>query len=311
VVDVADNYDALGYPADGAARDARYTRYVAPSRILRTQTSAMLPPLLRALAPAPAREVLLACPGVVYRRDCIDRLHLAEPHQLDLWRLRPGPTLGEAELRQMVELTLGAALPGVELRTRPARHPYTEQGLELEARWGEAWVEVGECGLASPALLARCGLRGVSGLAMGLGLDRLLLLRKGLPDLRLLRAEDPRIAEQMRDLSPWREVAHTPPVRRDLSLAVDEGTTPEELGDHVREALGPEARWVEEVLVVAETHGAALPAQARDRLGLQEGQKNVLLRLTLRDPERSLTREEANHLAEAIYAALHQGLSGR
>ena len=68
-----DNYDRLGYPPDGAARDARYTRYVCETALLRTQTSAMLPPLLRALAAAPPEDVVLSCPGLVYRRDVIDR----------------------------------------------------------------------------------------------------------------------------------------------------------------------------------------------------------------------------------------------
>ena len=55
VVPVDDNYDRLHYPADGAARDARYTRYVDDTHVLRTQTSAMIPPLLQSLANAPPK----------------------------------------------------------------------------------------------------------------------------------------------------------------------------------------------------------------------------------------------------------------
>src|SRR5579885_3127126 len=84
VVDVADNYDRLHYPEGGAARDARYTRYVTERALLRTQTSAMIPPVLRLLAAADPKDVLVACPGLVYRRDAIDRLHTGEPHQIDL-----------------------------------------------------------------------------------------------------------------------------------------------------------------------------------------------------------------------------------
>src|SRR5262245_54126047 len=75
IVSVADNYDRLHYPAGGAARDSRYTRYVCEGALLRTQTSALIPPLLRQLAADPLSDLLLACPGLVYRRDCIDRLH--------------------------------------------------------------------------------------------------------------------------------------------------------------------------------------------------------------------------------------------
>jgi len=60
-------------------------------------------------------------------------------------------------------------------------------------RGDNEWIEIGECGLASPALLAASGLPAHTGLAMGLGLDRLVMLRKGIDDIRLLRATAPRI----------------------------------------------------------------------------------------------------------------------
>jgi phenylalanyl-tRNA synthetase alpha chain len=72
IVSIADNYDHLGYPPGGAARDERYTRYVCDTALLRSQTSAMIPPLLR--APLGDDEIL-SCAGLVYRRDAIDRLH--------------------------------------------------------------------------------------------------------------------------------------------------------------------------------------------------------------------------------------------
>src|SRR5262245_38366491 len=88
VVPVTDNYDRLGYAADAVARDVRYSRYVGPGLMLRSHTSAMVPPLLDDLAAAPEPDVLLACTGIVYRRDAIDRYHVGEPHQLELWRIR-------------------------------------------------------------------------------------------------------------------------------------------------------------------------------------------------------------------------------
>jgi phenylalanyl-tRNA synthetase alpha chain len=309
IVSIADNYDHLHYPPEGAARDARYTRYVCDTALLRTQTSAMIPGLLRRLAPAPVEDVLLACPGLVYRRDCIDRLHTGEPHQLDLWRIRRGPPLGVAELREMIETVVRAVLPGRELRMEPARHPYTTDGLQIDVREGSQWVEIGECGLALPALLAENGLdtRSTTGLAMGLGLDRILMLRKGLDDIRLLRSEDPRIASQLLDLEPYRPVSSMPAVRRDLSLVVGQEETPEELGDAVRAALGERARLVESVEVLSETPYEALPPAAVARMGVSPGQRNVLLRVVLRALERTLTHEECNTLRDDIYAALHRG----
>jgi phenylalanyl-tRNA synthetase alpha chain len=311
IVSVVDNYDHLHYPPDGAARDARYTRYVCDTALLRTQTSAMIPGLLRRLAEAPPEDVLLACPGLVYRRDCIDRLHTGEPHQMDLWRVRRGAPLGDADLREMIETVVRALLPGRELRVEPARHPYTTDGLQIDVREGDQWVEIGECGLALPALLTENGLEPgrTTGLAMGLGLDRILMLRKGLDDIRLLRSADPRIASQMLDLEPYRPVSSMPAVRRDLSLVLGEEDTPEELGDAVRAALGTRAELVESVEVRSETPYRALPAAAVARLGITPGQKNVLLRVVLRALDRTLTHEECNVLRDDIYAALHRGSS--
>jgi phenylalanyl-tRNA synthetase alpha chain len=308
VVTVADNYDRLLYPPGGASRDARYTRYVASGRLLRTQTSAMIPPLLSRLAAAPPQDALLSCPGLVWRRDRIDRLHVGAPHQLDLWRIRRGDGLGSTELVAMIQTVIGALLPGHPLKTLSTVHPYTAGGLEIHVEVNGEWVEVGECGVAHPRILADAGLPPeYSGLALGLGLDRVLMLRKGLDDLRLLRSTDPRVTSQLLDLSPWRPVSDQPPIRRDLSLAVHERLKAEELGDRVRETMGDRAGDVEAVEVLSETTHAALPEPARDRLGLSPGQKNVLVRLTLRALTRTLTDAEANRLRDEVYAALHEG----
>jgi phenylalanyl-tRNA synthetase alpha chain len=299
IVSIADNYDRLGYPADGAARERRYTRYVCDAALLRTQTSAMLPPLLAQPLPA---DVVLSCPGIVYRRDVIDRLHVGEPHQVDLWRIARSH-LGVDDLRVMIGAVIGAALPGVEWRTQAATHPYTTNGLQIEAKIEDEWIEIGECGLASRALV----LPPSTGLAMGLGLDRLLMLRKGISDIRLLRATDPRIASQLLGLEPYREVSTMPPVRRDLSLAVDEPVDVELLGDRVRDALGDRAVLVEAIELVSQTPAADLPPAAIARIGIGPHQLNALVRVTLRAVDRSLTHAECNVLRDDIYRALHRG----
>jgi phenylalanyl-tRNA synthetase alpha chain len=307
VVPVADNYDALGYPPDGPARESRYTRYVDAGRLLRSQTSAAVPPALRALAPAAPDDVLVCAPGLVYRRDAIDRLHVGEPHQLDLWRVTE-QAMTPVDLEAMVAAVVEALLPGAQWRALPASHPYTEGGREVEVLAGGEWVELLECGLAHPHVLAAGGLGGHSGLAMGIGLDRAVMLRKGIGDIRLLRSDDPRVAEQMRDLEAYREVSAQPPARRDMSIACPPGLTDEDLGDGVRGALSAEqAEWIEEVAVAARTPAAELPAAARERIGIADDQENLLVRVVLRHPTRSLAKAEANALRDRIYAALHEG----
>jgi phenylalanyl-tRNA synthetase alpha chain len=320
IVPVEDNYDRLRFDPEAVTRDARYTRYVNAGHVLRSHASAMIPPALRALAEAtapdradpdadPVADVLLACPGIVYRRDAIDRLHTATPHQLDLWRISRQRRLGLADLDEMVGLLADELVPGRPWRAEARVHPYTLDGRQIDVLCDGEWIEVWECGLAHPEVLEGAGLRADdwSGLALGMGLDRLLMLRKGIPDIRLLRSEDPRVASQLWDLAPYRPVSSMPPVRRDLSIAVGVDDAVEDLGDRVREALRDDAAAVEEVAVLAETAYEDLPPAARARLGMGRGQKNVLVRVVLRHLERTLTDEEANRLRDRVYAALHRG----
>jgi phenylalanyl-tRNA synthetase alpha chain len=306
VVPIADNYDHLGYPAADVTRESRYTRYVDDARMLRSHSTALVPSALRQLAADPAEEVLLVCPGISYRRDAIDWQHTGTPHQLDLWRVSQRP-LGTADLEQMITALLAALVPGLPSRQIPRQHPYTSGGRQVDVRVRRDWVEVWECGLAHRDVLRRAGLPNSHGLALGMGLDRLLMLRKGIPDIRLLRSADPRVACQLQDLAPYRPVSSQPAVRRDLSVAVDAGDDAETLGDRVRDALGADADAVEDVRVLSAAGQAQLPAAAVARLGLQPGQRNLLLRVVLRRLDRTLTDAEANELRDRIYAAVHRG----
>ena len=299
VVDIADNYDRLGYSPDARARDARYTRYVDATRMLRSQTSALVPGGLRAMARDGTLPAILACPGMVYRRDVIDRLHTGTPHQLDVWPIGTG----ERDISELVRVAVTAALPGVAWRTRAARHPYTTGGVEIEAWDGTAWVEIGEGGVAAAGVLRGAGLTPYArGLALGLGLDRLVMLRKGIGDIRLLRSADPRVSRQMTDLRPYRPVSAQPAARRDVSVAMPAGVSAEEIGDRVREVLGAQAHLVEEVTLLSVTPVADLPAAARQRLA--GGEVNVLIRVVLRDLHGSLPRERVNALRDRLLDGL-------
>ena len=310
VVSVRDNYDRLLVPPDSVARDARYTRYLNEQAILRTHTSAIVPPTLDRLSADPTPELLLSCPGLCYRRDSIDREHTGEPHQLDLWRIRSqGHALATSDLHEMIGAIVEGVLPEYDWRVIATGHPYTEDGVQIDVRNADGWMEIGECGVANAEVLIGSGLAAppASGLAMGLGLDRILMLRKRIDDIRLLRATDRRVADQMLDLEPYRAVSSMPPVLRDLSIAAATGVTEEDLGDRIRAALGPETRSVEALEVMSETAYEDLPEAARERLGIAPGQKNMLVHVVLRDLERTLTDAEANELRDAVYAAIHEG----
>ncbi|HKR48479.1 MAG TPA: hypothetical protein VJT72_02665 [Pseudonocardiaceae bacterium] len=159
IVSIEDNYDNLGFDHVDITRDARYTRYVDDHRMLRSHSSAMIPTALRTVADDPAEDLLLVCPGIVYRRDAIDRLHTETPHQLDLWRItRRRPPRTDTDLDDMISTLLGALLPGATDRTEPRLHPYTLDGRQVDVAHDGGWVEVAECGLAHPDVLAKAGL---------------------------------------------------------------------------------------------------------------------------------------------------------
>jgi phenylalanyl-tRNA synthetase alpha chain len=310
VVPVGDNYDRLRYAPSAIARDARYSRYLTDELMLRSHTSSMVPAALEQVAASGGGDVTLLCPGMVYRRDVIDRQHVGEPHQLDIWRIREdrGRPLDDEALDRMIDRIVEVALPGRRWRAVPATHPYTLAGRQIDVEDDDRWVEVGECGLAHPEVLADAGLPpSASGLASGWGLDRLVMLRKGIDDIRLLRSTDPRVERQLHDLEPYRPVSSLPPAIRDLSVAMDGVPDPELLGDELRSALGDDAGDIESVEVLATNPGDQLPRRALERLGMQSEQHNVLVRAVLRSLDRTLTAEEANRLRDRIYARIHRG----
>src|SRR5215470_112348 len=148
VVPIADNYDRLFYEPTAIARSARYSHYIDEKRMLRTHTTAGIPPLLAETR----RDRLIVCPGLVYRRDVVDRLHVGEPHQTDFWIVRQA-RLHRADLLEMIGTVIGTVLPGRPYRCNETFHPYTVNGLEVEVQVGDRWVEVLECGEVHPWLL--------------------------------------------------------------------------------------------------------------------------------------------------------------
>ena len=308
IVSVQENYNRLHYPADGPARAERYTRYVCEEALLRTSTTAMVPPALSKLQQSLTGEDLIVCPGLVYRRDSIDRLHLGEIHQMDLWRVSE-KTLTGIDLCEMINLIISTVLPGRKYRLESRTHPYTLEGLQMDVSYEGNWVEIGECGLAHPDILQENlpERPELSGLAMGLGLDRILMIRKGLKDVRLIDSNHPQISAQMLDLSPYREVSVMPSVKRDISLVVDRDLTLEEIGDLVREELGERANWVEDVDLIGDSSYEDLPQQVIQKLGMNPTQKNILLRIELKALDRTLMDRECNEVRNQIYALLHKG----
>jgi phenylalanyl-tRNA synthetase alpha chain len=92
-----------------------------------------------------------------------------------------------------------------------------------------------------------------------------------------------------------------------MSIATAPGMDAETIGDRVREALGERAVAVEDLAVISETPMELLPPQAAARIGIRTGQVNLLVRMVLRHPTRTLTDAAANVLRDEVYALLHEG----
>lgn len=236
----------------------------------------------------------LLCPGLVYRRDTVDRLHTGTPHQLDVWRI----STAEEPLDDLIHTVVTTLLPGKRYRTVDAQHPYTTHGKQIDVEHDGEWVEIAECGRAARHVVKHHP----HGLAMGLGLDRILMLRKGIPDIRLLRNTDPRISTQMLDLTEYRPISRHPAAIRDISIIANDEEDAETLGDRIR-ALVPED-VVEEIEILSETPSEQLPPHVQQRLDTKRGQKNVLIRVTMRAPERTLTDRETNEIRDRLLQGL-------
>jgi phenylalanyl-tRNA synthetase alpha chain len=313
IVTIEDNYDNLLIDKDNISRSSTYTHYVDQTHILRTHDTAHIPGILRDLAKRNDwDDVVILTPAVVYRRDVTDKKHLAAIQMLGIWRICKNTQLVRQDLRTVVEGVAEVAAPGWRLRIVDMPHPYTKEGMEVNAVKDERDIEILECGLINDQILANAGLDPTvySGWASGIGLDRLVMTLKSIPDIRYLRSTNPKIAAQMKDLEPYVEVSMQPAIRRDLSYSVPNTYVEEDISSDIRDALGTHVDALEEVEILSETSYQSLPEIVRVRLGINPDQKNALVRITLRHLERSLTNAEANRIYAQIYPKINHGTAG-
>ncbi|SDG99258.1 phenylalanine--tRNA ligase subunit alpha [Pseudonocardia oroxyli] len=180
------NFDALNFGKDHPARTMQDTFYLNDGTVLRTHTS---PVQVRALL---NRElpVYVVCPGRTFRTDELDATHTPVFHQVEGLAVDEGITM--AHLKGTLD-AFARAMFGQEstTRLRPSFFPFTEPSAEVdvwfpEKKGGAGWVEWGGCGMVNPNVLRACGVdpEVYSGFAFGMGLERTLQFRNGLPDMR-------------------------------------------------------------------------------------------------------------------------------
>ncbi|ORB80543.1 phenylalanine--tRNA ligase subunit alpha [Mycobacterium timonense] len=183
------NFDALNFPADHPARSEQDTFYIAPEgsrQLLRTHTS---PVQVRTLL---ARElpVYVISIGRTFRTDELDATHTPVFHQVEGLAVDRG--LSMAHLRGTLDAFARAEFgPQARTRIRPHFFPFTEPSAEVDVwfvgkKGGAGWVEWGGCGMVHPNVLRAAGIDPdvYSGFAFGMGLERTLQFRNGIPDMR-------------------------------------------------------------------------------------------------------------------------------
>ncbi|ATE56512.1 phenylalanine--tRNA ligase subunit alpha [Actinosynnema pretiosum] len=194
------NFDALNFGKDHPARSMQDTFYVGPADsglVLRTHTS-----------PVQARTLLdrelpvyVVCPGRTFRTDELDATHTPVFHQVEGLAVDKGLTM--AHLKGTLD-AFARAVFGDESRTRlrPSFFPFTEPSAEVdvwfpEKKGGAGWVEWGGCGMVNPNVLRNCGVdpEVYSGFAFGMGLERTLQFRNGIPDMRDMVEGDVRFTQ--------------------------------------------------------------------------------------------------------------------
>ena len=308
IVDPKYNYDKLYYPADTITKSSVYTRWLNEHEILRTQMTSCIPKIL----PNIKEDVILMCPGIVYRRDVVDKTHVGEPHQMDIWLVSKSKKYTREDLLEIVSCVVNAVLPDVKWRYNETSHYYTKDGIEVEILVNNKWLEILECGLILPKLLDDSGLNSDewSGLALGIGLDRSVMIRKQIDDIRILRSENPNISKQMLDLKKYKQVSKYQKVKRDLSIATYIDSDIEIIGDDIRHIMCDNVSKIEEIIQVSETSYEQLPKHVSERLGMDDSMKNILLRITLCSLEYQISSEEANDIYNKIYSNIHKGSVG-
>lgn len=314
MVPAVDNFDKLLFTPGNPGRSSTYTRYTDEDHVLRTHTSALIPSTYEALDTKVIDKTTFVLPGLVYRRDVIDPRHLDVFHQIDVWTLQDNskyPPVGREDLLALARTVFEAACPGAEMIVYEAKHPYTIDGIEVYAKVEGKEIEVFEAGLAHPEVLRNSGIdpEQFSGLALGMGIERLIMARKNLPDIRIIRSSDPRIVKQMTNLDEYKNVSDQPAISRDMSYTVNKNDTEEDICEVIRDVFGDNADLLEEVIILERTPFEKLHPKAIENLGAKEGQDNVLVRIIIRHPDKTLTKQEAADMYTAAYPKLHQGIT--
>ena len=199
------NFEALNIPKDHPARSEQDTFYINDNIVLRTQTSPIQIRTMENQEP----PIKMISPGKVYRSDAVDATHSPIFYQMEGLVIDKGVTF--ADLKGTLELFAKKMFGDkVVTKFRPHHFPFTEPSAEMDATCfvcegkgcrvckGSGWIEILGCGMVHPNVLRNCGIdpEVYSGFAFGFGVDRMVMLKYGIDDIRLLYESDMRFLNQ-------------------------------------------------------------------------------------------------------------------
>ncbi|HAP79644.1 MAG TPA: phenylalanine--tRNA ligase subunit alpha [Ruminococcus sp.] len=198
-------FEALNLPPDHPARDTQDTFYITDNILLRTQTSSVQVHVMETQKP----PIRIISPGRVYRSDAVDATHSPLFHQIEGLVVDKGITM--SDLKGTLEMLMKKIYGNdCKLRFRPHHFPFTEPSCEVDISCfncggkgcsmckDEGYIELLGAGMVHPKVLEGCGIDSsvYSGFAFGLGLERMVMGRYDINDLRLLYENDLRFLEQ-------------------------------------------------------------------------------------------------------------------
>lgn len=197
------NFSALNVPADHPARDMQDTFWTKEDangvrHVPRTHTTSVSLRLLEEMAKTGAQSLRVIAPAKVFRNEATDMTHEAQFYQVDGVAVGPVGTVTMAHLKGTLEQFYREYFgEGAKVRFRPSFFPFTEPSVEVDMWWqvpGKEgkWLEMAGAGMLHPNVIKNAGLdpEKTAGFAFGGGLERLIMVKHGVPDVRLFHSGD-------------------------------------------------------------------------------------------------------------------------
>ncbi len=306
IVTVEQCFDLLNMPKDHPSRRETDTYYLDNTHILRTHTTVFWSFYLKDKEILEKLEkdgeIKALSPGIVFRKDEIDRSHYPAFHQIDglLICKKSKKVIAQEGLKDVqIKLAKGIFGSDIEWKFIPDEFPYTIGSLEMDIKFNGEWMEVNGAGLVHPQCLRNFGLdpKIYNGWAFGFG-DRLAMIKMGIPDIRILWSDDPRITSQFKDInSIYKEVSKYPATSRDISFIIDKNINLNNYYEIVRDFADD---LIEQVKLLDEYE---------DKNKFGKNKKSYTFRIVYRSFERTLTNEEINKVQEKIHEKTKQDLN--